>query len=331
VLEGFTSRYSDEFLERLPRRTELGNLHFAEAAEKLRVIRDIAMAYDELPPTEQSSSLNSSVTSQMNQLGGFVDQIESFSVAGDNPAGTQASLTNQVDAIRDWFLQNIKPQVTASPSETQEARRLAVEASEAASAASQAAIERGTEARAAAEQIEGLLDRLRQEAGEAGARNLSGYYKSQAETHEGSATWWLVAGAALLLMTVGLAVYLFATLRVDVKAAKTTTEWAEFLRSFVARLVVLGVLTYAVTFSFRTYRVNKHLQVANEEKRNALDTYGLFAAAATSEEARDVITAELVKAVFAPTETGYLNEPKDTTVIETQSALLGLLAKRSGG
>jgi len=134
----------------------------------------------------------------------------------------------------------------------------------------------------------------------------------------------------LAAATVGLGIWLFSTLHVDLNA-RAGTEWAEFTRSLVVRLFFVGIATYALTFCVRGYRIGKHLQVVNEQKRNALDTYSLFTAAITSDTLRDVVTAELVKAVFASSDTGYLSETQDRTVVENQgSGILSLLLNRTG-
>jgi hypothetical protein len=62
-----------------------------------------------------------------------------------------------------------------------------------------------------------------------------------------------------------------------------------------------------------------HLKVLNEQKQNALDTYSLFVDATTSDAARDLVTGELVKSVFTPGETGYLDKSGDKTIIDSQS------------
>jgi hypothetical protein len=71
-----------------------------------------------------------------------------------------------------------------------------------------------------------------------------------------------------------------------------------------------------------------HLKVLNEQKKNALDTYSLFVDATTSDAARDLVTGELVKSVFTPGETGYLDKSGDKTIIDSQSPILALLGRR---
>lgn len=85
------------------------------------------------------------------------------------------------------------------------------------------------------------------------------------------------------------------------------------------------VTCFVVGFLSRNYRVEKHLQIVNEQKRNALSTYSLFTQAASTGEVQNLITAEVVHAAFGSADTGYLNTDTARTIIEGQPALLNEL------
>jgi hypothetical protein len=93
----------------------------------------------------------------------------------------------------------------------------------------------------------------------------------------------------------------------------------------VIRLVLLGIGSFLIALLARNYRVNKHLQVVNETKRNALNTFVLFSETAATDETRAVITAELVRAVFLPGDSGYLGEANEKTIIESAPAMTAFL------
>jgi hypothetical protein len=134
----------------------------------------------------------------------------------------------------------------------------------------------------------------------------------------------------LVVGTAGAAIPLFASLHVSLNL-RGGTQWEQFVRDLVIRLFFLGILSYALAFCVRNYRVNKHLEVVNQQKTNALDTYPLLTEAAISDTARDLIAAELVRTVFEPGDTGYLGEDQERTVIDNQAGLLGAILNRPGG
>jgi hypothetical protein len=310
MLEGPLQQLTDARLDALPRVKELGELNFKEAADKIRVIRSIALSFARQNEAQLPASMISQTASQLEQLIPLIQQMESFTLNQDNSASQHQSLNTQIESLREWFATYVRPHIQGEVIET--------------GAKIAEADDLLTKARESELEADGLLTRVRRLAGEAGAGQLSSYYAQQAEAHSKRAKGFLVAAIVGVLFTTGLAVGLFATVKVDLRA-QGSTQWAELVRSIVARIFFLGLTTYGVTFLVRNYRINMHLQVVNEQKRNALDTYGLFAEAATSAEARDIISAELVKAVFASAETGFLGDGQDRTIVEGQTGLVSLL------
>jgi hypothetical protein len=126
-----------------------------------------------------------------------------------------------------------------------------------------------------------------------------------------------------LLALAALSIYAFLIHPPPVHPGDQTTEI--FIRSLLIRLLFLAIAGTGVAFTTRNYRVSKHLQVVNEAKQNALNTYGVFSRSAPTADAATVITAELVRSVFGLPDTGFLSTGGDTTVIEAQPALTALL------
>jgi hypothetical protein len=127
--------------------------------------------------------------------------------------------------------------------------------------------------------------------------------------------------AAAILVYVGFVLVPIPIVTTD----STDVRWEEFLRNLIVRLVLLGLGSYIITLAARNYRVNMHLQVVNETKRNALNTFVLFSES-VPEESRPLITAELVHAVFLPGDSGYLGESGEKTIVETPG-VTALLAR----
>jgi hypothetical protein len=302
----------------LPREKELGELNFANTAGEIKQVIRLLTALAEEPWDELAETTKNDVWQQLNTLTAAAGGIRAFSLTQDNAINQHTALKNQVHGVAEWFRLNVRPHLRAHVIEVSGQSAELAQAVE--------------EARRATSEIEEMLTRLRRSVGEAGASRLSAYYNAQASDHRRQATAYLKWSAAPIAMLVLVAVILFVYIPPDVDtAASSTTQWVELVRALFIRLLLIGLATFALNFVARNYRINKHLQVVNEQKRNALDTFGLFAEAAPTEEARDVVVAELVRAVFSASETGFLAESGDRTVVESQSALLGLLASKAQG
>lgn len=307
-------KLSDEALDGLTRATELGELNFGSTVAKLRAIRQVVEALSQEDPRELPSQLPTQVAQQLDQVLIYVDQMRSFTLAQDQASTTRSNLDTNVENLKEWFLKEVRPHL----------RGRAVDVS-ATAAELQSIMQK---ARTTASEADALINKLRQAAGEAGATELSSHYRTQAENHSTQADRFLKATIGGVVGTAILGFVLFVIVPPPVGSADQG-HWGEFVREVLIRLFFLGIATSVVAFLVRNYRINKHLEISNQEKRNALNTYPLFREAATTDEAQDLVTAQLASAVFGHTDTGFLSGSHDKTIIENVPGVTGLLQPRS--
>jgi hypothetical protein len=300
-----TTDFTDEQIEAVSR-PDLGeDLNFSKAATTIRVIRDIANAIRGEDPEQLPDNLLGEVETHRGQLVQIANEIVEFKVAQANPVDARDQIIRRINQERQWFATEVRPHIRGTDVSLSDA---------------QAVLSRATDA---ASEIEGILSDIRSQAGEAAATELSGYYTKQTERYHDVARSWLIGGALVIVATaiLGLDLFVWQPLPI-VTAAAGDVRWEEFARGLVERLFFLGLAAYALAFVTRNYRVAKHLEVVNEQKRNALNTYTLFVAAVSDAETQNLITVELVRTIFAAVETGYLSAEQATTIIENTPSLL---------
>jgi len=309
---------SEETLESLVRETELGDLNFRSVSRKLRAIRRVLEALSAEDVEDLPANLVNEVDQHTAALKRLLGAMRAFTLTEDGAARQRQSIEQQVEQEREWFADRVRPHLRGDVVDIASRAREIKEAHD--------------EALSAATEIQQILAQVRRSAGEAGAAQLSKYYAEQAERHDRTANRFLFGVVLSLAISLAAIGAMFVWLPVPVgEGLSPEARWEEFLRSLIVRLLVLGLLSYVVTFLVRNYRTNKHLQVTNEAKRNALDTFALFSEAAPTEEVRGIAVAELMRAVFGPTETGYLSESRERTVIETPPTITGLMGVRPPG
>ncbi|TDT16167.1 hypothetical protein BDK89_1751 [Ilumatobacter fluminis] len=306
------ARLTVDNIEALARTANLGDLNFEEVVPKFMFIRRMLLLLAEQDRVELPSRTATEISNNLSALFSSMDQIEEFTPAQSDPVNARNQIANRVENVRDYFAEHVRPYVGARE----------VEATE-----QQIELEQSAEAaRAASDEIDALLRSVRKSVGDAGADELSGHYGRQADQHQESARNYLVAVVVLVVLTFAAALYLFDSVEVATNE-DGSEQWGDLVRQLTARLFFLGLLAWALAFVVRNYRANQHLAVLNDQRRNALLTYPLFTGSANSETERDLITAELVRAVFAMGDTGYA-DTNDRTVIEDQASLLGVLMSR---
>ena len=266
-------------------------------------------------PTELPQAIvGQQLQQQLSPVTGWLNQMRAFNLTDGAAASAHASITSQVEALRDWLAQYIRPFLRGPVVDVNLQR---------------AEMDRLLEgARSTGAELDDILSRVREAVGRTGAAQLSSYYETEAKGHGRRATAFLRWGAGLLVLAVfgGMVIFVWHPLPV-VLTGSSSVRWEEFTRALIVRLLYLAVVSYVMAFLARNFRVEKHLEVANEQKRNALNTYVLFTEAISNDETRGVVAAELVHAVFGPTETGFISGVQERTIVESAPGIAGLLTR----
>lgn len=298
-------------------RDDLTSYHFAEAVRQLRVVRRLALAFSNEREDEMPQQIAQQVREVVRTAAELVDKMIGFQVEQPNAEQTHRQITQQVQTQYNTMVNNLRTNIRGNVESASAAARL--DETNAKAETLLADIER------TALKAEQLVNRGQTLNAEIAAGKLSSYYDTQAKNHRDASRNFLVAAGIAAVVVAVTAVILFATLDESKDA-----PWSAYARDLGVRIFGLGLGLYIVSFLVRSYRANQHLLVVNEHKANALKTFLLFQASADEGgTTRDLITAELVKAVFAADETGFLDNAPDRTVVEGQSGLIAMLAQRN--
>jgi hypothetical protein len=289
-------------------------------ADQAQAVINVAERLDATPPLELPDNVVQQTQQYMTQFADLVGRVVEFDyVKVPNAHAERDQLLAHVTQQRQQMLQFSQFAAPLLPNQrdlldvTEMSKRLSAEAQDvdALKIAAQQQVDRVAEA----------LSRLEQGASAAAAGRLSEHYKSQVTKHEARAGDWLKAAVAAGIVLAVASVLAFTFI--------DTKDPTDFARDALGRLLVLGLLGYGVSFCARGYRAQTHLGIVCQQKANALDTFVLFRESADSEAAKDAVTVELVRTVFATSDSGYLDASNDKTIVQEQSAgLLSLLASR---
>ena len=127
-------------------------------------------------------------------------------------------------------------------------------------------------------------------------------FQEQAEEHQKGARFWLaMAGAATLAFVVAFCV-LSAVVKFD------TTQLTGTLQNLFTKGFLLSPIYVWLNRSIKNHTAQKHLEVINTHRQNALETFDTFVAAAEgNRETRDAVLLAATEAIFDANQTGYLS------------------------
>ena len=127
-------------------------------------------------------------------------------------------------------------------------------------------------------------------------------FAEQAESHRKSARFWMimavVATAAFGVVFILLSVFL----------GSGGTQLTGILQNLFTKGFLLSPIYVWLNRSIKNHTAQKHLEVINIHRQNALETFDTFAAAAEgNRETRDQVLLAATKAIFDANQSGYLS------------------------
>ena len=126
-------------------------------------------------------------------------------------------------------------------------------------------------------------------------------FDEQANNHHRAAFWWLIATVGLSVVFGFVFYRLFNVLRLE------GTELVEVLQNIFTKGFFLSLVYLVLNRSIKNYTAEKHLEVVNRHRQNALRTFNAFhSAAGENQETRDAVLLAATSAIFDANQSGYL-------------------------
>jgi uncharacterized membrane protein (DUF485 family) len=147
-----------------------------------------------------------------------------------------------------------------------------------------------------------ILDEVRSAAAEQGVSQQAKYFKEEADLHATEAEKWRDRTAA---MAIAVGFYGLLMLFMHKWAWLAPSDLYETIQFTVGKVVVFFVLTYVLVLCAKNFLSNRHNQIVNRHRQNALMTYKALVDAGASSEARDIVLNHAASSIYRLHETGY--------------------------
>jgi hypothetical protein len=160
-------------------------------------------------------------------------------------------------------------------------------------------------------------------AGNVGIAAEAKHFALEAESHEKNALRWLVAAVigAVIISLVGIYFYFC-----DKPTATTSLKMIDW-NNFLPKLSSLAILLYFEYSIISIYRSERHNQLTNLQRANALKTFEAMTSSTEAQHITDAITLTAAGAIYAPQDTGF---SRRTTSQQMSAAdILGSMTNRN--
>ncbi len=148
----------------------------------------------------------------------------------------------------------------------------------------------------------GILEEVRQAAAEQGVSQQASYFKEEADKHGTECGKWRTR---TIWMAIAVGCYGLLTLVLHKVPFLSPNNLYETIQFTVGKLIMFFVLTYMLVLCAKNFLSNRHNEIVNRHRQNALMTYKALVDAGGTPEARDVVLTHAASSIYKLHETGY--------------------------
>lgn len=167
-----------------------------------------------------------------------------------------------------------------------------------------------------------ILEAVRKTAAERGVSQEAFYFKGEADEHQTAAETWR---KYTVRMSIAVGAFGVATLFIHKIPFLSPADSFETAQLIAGKLIVFFVLIYMLSICAKNFLSNRHNEIVNRHRQNALMTYKSLVDAGGTTEARDVILNHAAASVYQLHETGFTKSVDGGGT--TSSSIIGLLPK----
>ena len=247
-------------------------------------------------PSKQLDAIANSCT----QIKNLAVEVQTFDLNQDKPGDVCEALRAKIDKAYDNVLDPLllplcftATQATDYARIEREAKGVKVQLDDEYARFSDRLVEIKREADEALEAVRG-------QAAEAGVANQSQIFSRAADRHSAFSKAWFKGTVVSALATLVTAVaFLGAAIQY------TPANTAEAIQYVFAKVVVLSALSFAVFWSARNYRAERHNETINRHRADALLTFRAFVEGGVDVAIRDAVLLQAANAAFCGRPTGF--------------------------
>lgn len=181
---------------------------------------------------------------------------------------------------------------------------------------------------------ETILNELKKKTSNKTVSDYAIVFENEAKKYKDLSKKWIISGIILSIIFI---IIVFVTASLKILPTEIFDKSDVFLRydfsNLLTKVLIVAVLIFLMSFSFKQYSINSHLQTLNTHRQNALNSYQLFTKSIVGDDtnSRNALMIQVAKAIYEHTQsTGFLNE-KGNNVNSGIVELTKIIGKNSTG
>lgn len=160
---------------------------------------------------------------------------------------------------------------------------------------------------------EKLIDNIRNSSSQDAPIQFAHIFKAESDKYHKISQYWFWTTFTLFALTILFAYALltnnlpFSTqLTLNSSAENTPVSLYHTIQFTSLKILLFFLLTSAIIWTGRIYKINKHLETVNLHRSNSLRTFQTFKAGSSDKQIQDFILMEAAKTIFSHVPTGFM-------------------------
>nr|WP_320020907.1 hypothetical protein [uncultured Draconibacterium sp.] len=161
------------------------------------------------------------------------------------------------------------------------------------------------------QQSETILKELQKKVSEQTVSDYAVVFGTQAGEHKTLADKWLKTGIWISAIFIALIIICALTNFLPTERIGESGNILGYnISNIITKALIIALIIFVISFSFKQYSVNRHLQALNTQRQKALNSYKLFMASISKDDinSRNALMIQVAKAIYEPQSTGFLSE-----------------------
>jgi hypothetical protein len=155
-------------------------------------------------------------------------------------------------------------------------------------------------------EVENTLASVRKLASEAGVSQHAAVFDEEAKKLERISLRWLIASGVFAIFIGAMAFNLIGLSNWDQVSIGAASNSYIALRPVIEKTTISLLLFFGLFLSIRNYSANRHNEIVNRHRMNALRSFETFARSASDDATKNVVLIQATQAIFSPQATGYV-------------------------
>ncbi|MFB3430913.1 MAG: hypothetical protein ABL309_08330 [Phycisphaerales bacterium] len=303
-------------------------INFEDIVPRLENIIKLFMDLQGRSISRLSASQLDKIQKAANEADKYFNEIRSFKIESQDPSNTARQIKSRVDAVYSSIFDSLVTPLAFTATQATDYQSLERQAEGLITRIKNSAKvfedEISENSRLAKEALAAIQD----QAAKAGVSQNAQYFAQQATTHSESASKWRTAAIWCTLGT-------FALAGASVASAYlyTPPSIATAIQLTVAKIVVISVALFALIWCTKNYKSERHNQIVNKHRQNALSTFESFVSSTDNDAIKESILLAASNTAFHAVYTGFEDAPVSdggyTGMLQSGETISRILARSS--